>query len=468
LLNLDPPVNIEAAMTRNSRPRVANRRSSAASARAATAMPRAAEPQQADYLSRGEALRILRVKPQTLYSYVSRGFIRRVPHPVGRSSYYLREDVEKMRARSAARSGHGPAAASAMRWGAPAIVTTVTEITDKGPRYRDRLAIDLARANRAYENVAEYLWTGTLPDEPVAWRAEPDLEIPDALGAVQAQLGARTAILKRLAATVLALGALEGDLGERLRSGGTPVTSARRLIRAMTGAFGCLGPLRTHTPLDDGEPIAHGIARALGVATNEARLQALNAMLVLVADHELNPATFAARIAASGGADLHACISAALNVHAGRLIGGVPDRVEQLLTVATGARNVVGAARKQLGSAEKLPGFNHPLYPRGDARAAMMIDLARGLSRAQPARGMLEALERLNIELGQSPSIETGLVVLCRAIGAPDGTASGLFALGRVAGWVAHILEQRLQGFMIRPRAKFVRPTAGTPRGSAA
>jgi citrate synthase len=467
LLNLDRPVNIEAVMARNTRPRAASRRHGAASTRAAPATPRAADSPQTDYLSRGEALRILRVKPQTLYAYVSRGFVRRVPQPVGRSSYYLREDVEKMRARSAARSGHGPAAASAMRWGAPAIVTAVTEITDRGPRYRDRLAIDLARANRAYENVAEYLWTGTLPDDPVGWRAEPDLDIPEALGAVQAQLGARTAILKRLAATVLALGALEGNLGDRLQSGGTPVTSARRLIRAMTGAFGYLGPLRAHTPLEDGESIAHGIARALGVVSDDARLQALNAMLVLVTDHELNPATFAARIAASGGADLHACISAALNVHAGRLIGGVPDRVERLLAVSTGAKNVVGAARRQLGSAEKLPGFNHPLYPRGDARAAMMIDLARGLGRVQPARGMLEALDRLDIELGQSPSIEAGLVVLCRAIGGPDGTASGLFALGRVAGWVAHILEQRLQGFMIRPRAKFVRAAAGAPRGAA-
>ena len=448
-------------MALNTRPRAAIKRRSTANDRTAAATSRATAAPQADYLSRSDALHILRVKPQTLYCYVSRGFIRRVPQPIGRSSYYLREDVEKMRARSAARSGHGPAAASAMRWGAPAIVTAVTEITDKGPRYRDRLATDLARANRAYENVAEYLWTGTLLDEPLGWRAEPDLDIPDGLRAVQAQLGPNTSILKRLAATVLALGAVEGNLGDRLRSGGTPVTSARRLIRGMAGAFGCLGPLRTHVPLEDGEAIARGIARALGVFADDGRLQALNAMLVLIADHELNPATFAARIAASGGADLHSCISAALNVHAGRLIGAVPDRVERLLSVSAGTKSIVLAARKQLGSAEKLPGFNHPLYPRGDARAEMMIELARSLGRGQPARGVLEALDRLSMELGQSPSIEAGLVALCRAIGAPDGTASGLFALGRVAGWVAHILEQRLQGFMIRPRAKFVRAAAG-------
>lgn len=431
--------------------------------------PRARADSHADYLSRSEALRILRVKPQTLYCYVSRGFIRRVPQPAGRSSYYLREDVEKMRMRSTARSGHGPAAASAMRWGAPAIVTAITEITDSGPRYRDRLAVDLARANCAFENVAEYLWTGTLLDDPLAWRAEPGAGIPHPLLAAQAQPGPGMPILQRLAATILAMSALEGNLGDRLRSGGTPVTSARRLIRAMTGAFGCLGPLRTHLPAEDGEPIARGLARALGVAADGPRLQALNAMLVLVADHELNPATFAARIAASGGADLHACISAALNVHAGRMIGGVPESVERLFAPDAGAKTIVGAARKSIVAAERLPGFNHPLYPRGDPRAELMIGFARGLGRMHPARGMLEAMDRVKLDLAQLPSIEAGLVVLCRAIGAPDGTAGGLFALGRVAGWVAHILEQRLQGFMIRPRAKFIRAAPGpSARGTAA
>ncbi len=433
--------------------------------RTRAAKPGAASP--ADYLSRSEALRILRVKPQTLYCYVSRGFIRRVPQPVGRSSYYLREDVEKMRMRSAARAGHGPAAASAMRWGAPAIVTAVTEITDAGPRYRDRLAVALARAHRPYENVAEYLWTGSLLDEPLAWRTESGAGDPHALLAAQAELGPGMSMLQRLAATVLALGALEGSRGDRLRSGGTPITSARRLIRAMTGAFGCLGAARTHVPLEDGEPIARGLARALGIQTGGA--QAINAMLVLVADHELNPATFAARIAASGGADLHACISAALNVHSGTQIGGVPDRVERLFVPGDGARAVVDAARKTLAAAERLPGFSHPLYPRGDPRAELMIELAHGFGRGQPARGTLEAFDRVKLELGQLPSIEAGLVALCRAIGAPDGTASGIFALGRVAGWVAHILEQRLQGFMIRPRAKFVRAAPGaSARGPAA
>src|SRR3954465_9405960 len=101
-----------------------------------------------DYLSRAEALEILGIKPQTLYCYVSRGYIRSLPQPGGRSSYYSREDVERVRAKSVARSGHGPAAASAMRWGEPIIETAITEITDRGPRHRTKLAGDLARGER--------------------------------------------------------------------------------------------------------------------------------------------------------------------------------------------------------------------------------------------------------------------------------------------------------------------------------
>src|SRR3954468_16382693 len=135
-----------------------------------------------DYLSRGEALEILGIKPQTLYCYVSRGYIRSLPQPGGRSSYYSREDVERVKAKSVARSGHGPAAASAMRWGEPVIETGVTEITPRGPRYRSRLAVDLARSGATFESVAEYLWTGEWRERTQGWSIDDRLgELPNLL-----------------------------------------------------------------------------------------------------------------------------------------------------------------------------------------------------------------------------------------------------------------------------------------------
>lgn len=112
-----------------------------------------------DYVSSAEALAVLAVKPQTLYSYVSRGMIRRICVD-GKTSLYSREDVRRLKARSSARSGHGAVAGGALQWGEPVLVTGITEIMENGPRYRDYLALDLAREGYSYKSVAEYLWTG--------------------------------------------------------------------------------------------------------------------------------------------------------------------------------------------------------------------------------------------------------------------------------------------------------------------
>lgn len=408
-----------------------------------------------DYLTRVQALDILRVKPQTLYCYVSRGYIRSVPQPDGRSSFYLREDVDKMKAKSAARAGHGAAAAGAMRWGEPVIQTSITEITSDGPRYRGRPVLDLVRAGSSFETVAEFLWTGNWFDELDRWQVAPLPSGIKTLFAASAKLHADPHVLQLLSLVAAWLGIAEGSRGERVRAGGTPVFSARRLIRAMTAAFGVLGPRRAFSPLAEGESIAEGLARALDV--DASIVPSLNRALVLVADHELNPATFAARVAASGGADLHSCLGAALDTHYGSLIGRGCDRVEQLFGPTCEPAAVVTRVQGMLDAQRKLPGFNHVLYPRGDPRAMFLIELARESTRAKKAtRNMLDSLARLEAQFDSRPSIEAALVVLCRALALPDRTAGGLFALGRSAGWVAHVLEQRLAGFMIRPRAKFV------------
>jgi len=411
-----------------------------------------------DLLTREEAIAVLGIKPQTLYCYVSRGFIRRVPQPDGRSSFYLREDVEGVRAKSAARSGHGPAAASAMRWGEPVISTGITEITGLGPKYRNRLATDLAQARYAFENIAEYLWGGDLAEEPVTWRR---IDAPAGFANSLAEASAlhpRAHLLQLLTIACTALGIAEGTRRERIQSGATPVQGARRLIRTLTGTFGFFGPLHAYVDLEDGEPIADGLLRALGAAASAEKTRATNAALALVADHELNPATFAARIAASASADLHCCIGAALRTQQGTLIGGACDRLEQLFAVPARSEQIVSRVRDMLESGREVPGFNHRLYPNGDPRARMLLELAREIGGANiGVRHMLESLARLDEEFKLNPSIECGLVFIARALGLPGQVAGGIFALGRCAGWGAHVMEQRLAGFMIRPRARFAK-----------
>lgn len=403
------------------------------------------------YVPRREALRILNVKPQTLYSYVSRGLIRRLNSADGRSSYYSRQDIERRKARSIARSGHGPAAASAIHWGEPLLTTAITEITDRGPRYRERLAVDLARDGTPYESVASYLWHGQFSQKP-AWpvgRHEP---------LIANELCKIVALhpdmhIRQLLTEIIWLHGMDNK-GPKSLADETALSA--RLIQDMTGAFGFLGPARSFIALRPGERIASGLARALGIATNRTRLHAIDAALVLVADHELTPATFAARIAASTGSDLHSCIAAAIQVHFGSTLGLQCDRIERRLEPIR--RSSKDGPEVVLRNARGKYNADVPIYSEGDPRASMLVELALrvwAISGGSNVSCLNDAASRNRFTLDEA------LVALCRALGVPRQVAGGLLALGRTAGWVAHVLEQRGEPFVIRPRAKFIASSSG-------
>jgi citrate synthase len=417
---------------------------------------------RSDYVDRAEALAMLGVKPQTLYSYVSRGLIRRLSHPDERVSYYNREDVLRMRARSVARSGHGPAAASAMHWGEPVLTTSITELTVDGPRYRGRSAIELARSNCSFEAVAESLWAGGSPCERATWAS--DL----ATDAVAAQLGGivrispELHIRQLLTEVVMVMGLADA---RQPSSGGAnaEIAKAQRLLHAMAGTFGYIGPAKRFVPIEKSERIAHGLARAMGIAQTRTTLRALNAALILMADHEFTPATFAARIAASVGSDLSSCIGAALQVQFGPDLGLRCDKVEQLLAASSQqARESVdddGMLRS-----EPVPiGFSHPLYAAGDPRADMMLEFATEIRR----QGTPAKMDRTANKRRQHLTLDEALVLFCRSLGMARHVAGGFLALGRAAGWIAHVFEQRAQGFLIRPRGKFVASTPSLMPDSA-
>jgi len=104
-----------------------------------------------------------------------------------------------------------------------------------------------------------------------------------------------------------------------------------------------------------------------------------------------------------------------------------------------------------------VPGFNLPVYPKGDPRARHLLRLAQSLAPQSPRAQLIgtfieEAEKRLHLR----PSIEVGLVALTAALGLPERSASALWTLGRTVGWIAHVMEQRLAGFVLRPRAKYI------------
>lgn len=422
----------------------------------ATASHTLSSPPSSPYISRAEALRILDVKPATLYTYVSRGLIRRMPRPGRRESLYVLEDVERARSRGSSRSAVGVRAANAIRYGEPIVPTTVTEITPAGPLYRQRSAVELVAGRLTFEAVAELLWTGVLvPD--IAWRQQ---QPPAAAIAAVRRLAREPQAFNVhdiFAVMTLAAGMAMGPSVERGAEPSGQLLAARQIIIMLAGCFGMLRERRSYRLPKEGETVAEALAASMDVKATDDVLHALNAALILCADHELNPATFVGRIAASSEGDLHSCIAAAISTNSGTRIARGCDRLEATFRSPSGiSRTARSLGTPGVAAEITASGFNHPLYPSGDPRGRCLLDVINRLpDKSAHVRKVLRELESARSRYRMLPRLELSLVVLAMALRLPAGAAAGLYTLGRIAGWVAHIAEQRLAGYLIRPRAKF-------------
>jgi citrate synthase len=388
------------------------------------------------FISGVEAAAILGIKRATLYAYASRGLVRSEPGAgKGKARLYSREDVERLKARHNARAGHGPVAAGALRWGDPVLESALTAIDASGPRYRGHAATELARAH-GFEAAAELLWTGALPATRPRWRASgPGLRV-QSLAAMLPD-GAPPLVTLQLAVPALAAG-----------EPGRDVAAARGLVLRMAALAGAgTDATRVRAALAEGT-VARALLVALGVRPTERSERAMDAALVLCADHELNASAFAVRVAASAGADVFACVSAGLATLSGPRHGGAVDRVEALIAEVERPERAAAAVRDRVRRGEDVPGFGHPLYPAGDPRARELLALAGSLAPRSRAVLTVQAIvETMATGRRERPNLDVSL-----------RTAVAIFAVGRVAGWVAHAFEQRAAGFLLRPRARYVGP----------
>jgi citrate synthase len=400
--------------------------------------------QQKLYLSAPEAARFLGVKPATLYAYVSRGLLDSVPAASGRARRYRRADLDRLRGR---RRGQE---ASPLRGGEPVLDSAITDLTRAGPVYRGHPAVALAERGVAFESVAELLWTGELPEPPPVWP-----EGDAALERVRVQLPPEASPLARQQIAVAALAPLDPgrfDLRpEAVRGRG------RRLIRTVAAALalGRSDPTRLRAALV-APTVAEAVALALGGRRQRRHLHALDQLLVLLADHELNASTFAARVAASAAADPWAVVLAGLATLSGPRHGAASDRIEALVSEVEAAPDAASVVHDRERRGELVPGFGHALYPQGDPRARLLVASARSLApRSHPARSAFALLDEMAAAGRPGPNVDVAAVALRAALGLPRGAATGLFAVARCAGWVAHALEQYEAGFLLRPRARY-------------
>jgi citrate synthase len=384
------------------------------------------------FYSAKEASERLGVSRNTLYAYVSRGLIRSEPvSPSAKSSRYHALDVERMATRSELHKAPAKALQSSTDWGAPILESEITLIGDETFYYRGHSVPQLA-AETTFEKLAALLWNqpgSSLPTPAPQFRKQMEMLIKRNTANAPVDL------------FLLMLSLLNRHDVAAFRF--TPEDT----ISAGTTMINCFLRIVGKTWLTQG--IAAHLATAWRVESLYAPL--LDSALILVADHELNISSFTARCAASAGCSPYAYVAAATHAFFGLRHGGNTERIRGLLDEASGRGSLYEVIASRVKRGDPVPGFGHRIY-NSDPRSRFL------LPRLPDQHGFInQALEASTTLLnGAYPTVDFALVVLEKELSLPEQSGTNLFYLGRLAGLIAHIMEQYAQNQPIRPRARYV------------
>jgi len=332
---------------------------------------------------------------------------------------------------------------------------------------------DLAK-HATFEEVCYLLWHRRLPT-----RAE--------LGDLQSQLIAGRALPEAIIRLMRSLpGGSGGNAGmDALRTlasalshydpdsaDNSPQANYRKAVR-LTAQFASLvatlgrvlaggGPIQP-------DPVLGHAANFLYMLTGDrpsaTATRAFDIALVLHADHELNASTFAARVAAATLTDIHSALVGAIGALKGPLHGGAnADVMRLLLEIGKDATpdKAVEVVRAKLARKEKIPGFGHRVYHTEDPRATHLRQMSKELGQraGQPTwYAMSERIEAfVKAEKKLNPNVDFYSASTYYVLGIPIDLFTPIFAVSRVSGWTAHVLEQYANNRLIRPRAEYIGP----------
>jgi len=370
------------------------------------------------WISMDEACKRLGVRPQTIYAYVSRGKLEVTSDPADtRRSLYRAEDVASLARRKQAGRKHETLATNTLFGAEPSIPTALSTFVRERLYYRGQDAVTLA-GSASLEDVAQLLWNA---EQPVDFSSTARFGTPGRVAAFKA--------LAELAAT-----------GHSTHGRMTRVLhcECQSLVGQLANSFGA------HPGQ---QPLHLRIGRGWKQSPQVAEL--LRTAMVLLVDHELTSSAFAARIAASTGASLPACLLSGLTTLSGPLHGDASGRVKALFSELErqGEDQVIA---HHLSTGLPLAGFGHHLYPEGDPRAAALLALF------DPPEVIARFIEKATRLTGLQPNIDVALAALVTHYRLPDDAAFGMFATARSIGLLAHSLEQLGVGQVIRPRGRYV------------
>ncbi len=203
-----------------------------------------------------------------------------------------------------------------------------------------------------------------------------------------------------------------------------------------------------------------------GTPATPASVRALDAYCITVIDNGLSASSFAARVIVSTGASLAAAVAGAYGAFTGPAHGGAPGLILDMLDEIAASRDIDAWIARKLDAGERIMGFGHRVFrvrdPRADILRAALAELGPDAGRLSFAteveRHVLAALARRKPGRTLQTNMELNAALLLEAIGLPRDAFVPVFALARSPGWIAHALEQRKTGRMIRPQSRYVGP----------
>jgi citrate synthase len=329
---------------------------------------------------------------------------------------------------------------------------------------------DLAR-HATFEEVCYLLWHRRLPTRRELGDLQSALAaarpLPESILRLMRSLPAGHS-MDALRTVTSALGHYDADAFDN-----SPQANQQKAVR-LTAQLGSivatLGRLNAGGGLIHPDPVLGHAANFLYMLTGDRpsglATRAFDVALILHADHELNASTFAARVAAATLTDMHSAIVAAIGTLKGPLHGGAnADVMQMLLDVGADAppARVEEMIRAKLARKEKIPGFGHRVYKAAeDPRATHLRQMSRDLGQRTGQPGWYEMSQHIEqvvrAEKKLLPNVDFYSASTYYALGIPTNLFTPIFAVSRISGWTAHVLEQYANNRLIRPRAEYTGP----------
>lgn len=322
--------------------------------------------------------------------------------------------------------------------------------------------------NTTFEEVAFLLWEGRLPNQAELARLHQELAANTALPAhvekVIESMPKDALPMDVLRTAASALGPGDPDLGSN-----DPDANRRKAIR-LTAQFPTI-VCNYHRHRKGEDLVAPD--KSLSVAGNflymlfgkkphETLVRVMDAALVLHAEHGMNASTFAARVIAATLSDMHAAVAGAIAALKGPLHGGANQDVMELLLACGDADTAEKKVRDTLAAGGKIPGFGHRVYKTFDPRATFLRKMSKQLGQDAGNTKWYEMSERLipvvKDTKGKDPNVDFFSASAYYTMGIPLDLFTPIFAVARIAGWTAHIMEQHRNNRIIRPTDEYTGP----------